>query len=134
MLGSLHIFWKMTRKYHILGVIFYFIKHGSPGCLVNIIFWLSNQKCIKKCYFGSWNITKIISISSYSVRFWGKWACPTFRGYVQGVTGFKFQTLMLIYWCYYNPHKINRVPWKNRINDPPILMSTLIFAINMLFS
>ena len=24
------------------------------------------------------------SISSYSVRFGGKWACPTFGGYVQG--------------------------------------------------
>jgi len=47
MLGILHIFWKMTRKCHILGVIFYFIKNGSPDCFFNIIFGLSNQKNIQ---------------------------------------------------------------------------------------
>jgi len=41
------------------------------------------------------------------------------EGMYRGVIGFKFQKLMLIHWCYYNPHKINRVSWKNRINNPP---------------
>jgi len=37
----------MTRKCHILGVVFCFIKHGSPDCLFNIIFELSDQKNIQ---------------------------------------------------------------------------------------
>ena len=41
------------------------------------------------------------------------------EGMYRGVIGFKFQKLMLIHWCYNNPHKINRVSWKNRINTPP---------------
>jgi len=60
-----------------------------------------------KTIYWNWNITKIISISSYRVRFGGKWACPSFRGYVQG--GYWVQILKidvdLLILVYYNPHK-----------------------------
>jgi len=84
MLGILHIFWKMTRKCHILGVIFYFVKKMVHPIVFLTSFLDSATRKTYKMIYWKLKYYKKISISSYSVRFWGKWACPTFRGYVQG--------------------------------------------------
>jgi len=105
-----------------LRVVFFFFKK-----LIHPIVFLTsclNSATIKhtKWYIRSRHISITISISSYSVRFGGKWACPTFGGYVQGVTevkdNFFVYSWIILPQTYFKQGLALQI-WKNKINNLP---------------
>ena len=87
----------MTRKSHILGVVFYLIKNGSPDCLLNIIFELSNQKNIQNDILEAETLQKQLVFLYIVCVLGGNGRVQLSEGMYRGVIGFKFQKLMLIY-------------------------------------